>query len=93
MGGIMHSQQLDGYSSRRGGWFGYLNFGKSFVRNDMQIVQMPGDWPPLPMTEVAIVGEKPEFAELVQALIAFLTESVAANVTQFPISRVQAHAG
>jgi DNA-binding transcriptional LysR family regulator len=87
------ASSLMGIQAAVAGGLGISILGKSFVRNDMQIVQMPGDWPPLPMTEVAIVGEKPEFAELVQALIAFLTESVAANVTQFPISRVQAHAG
>jgi DNA-binding transcriptional LysR family regulator len=86
------ASSLMGVQAAVAGGLGISILGKSFVRNDMQVVQMPADWPPLPMTEVVIIGEKPEFAELVQALIAFLTESVAANVTQFPTSRVQAHA-
>ena len=50
-------------------------------------------WPTLPSTEVVIIGEKPEFADLVQALVMFLTENRPANVTPFPGPRAHAHVG
>lgn len=87
------ASSLMGVQAAVAGGLGISILGKSFVRNDMQVVQPPSDWPQLPVNEVTIIGEKPEFAELVQALIAFLTESVGPNVTQFPLARLQVHAG
>ena len=75
------------------GGLGVSILGKSFVKSDMRVLDMPGDWPALPSTEVVIIGEKPEFADLVQALVAFLTENRPTNVTQFPSARAHAHSG
>jgi DNA-binding transcriptional LysR family regulator len=84
------ASSLMGIQAAVGGGLGVSILGKSFVKNDMRILDMPEDWPALPSTEVVIIGEKPEFADLVQALVMFLTESRSANVTQFPAIRAHA---
>jgi hypothetical protein len=38
---------------------------------------MPAGWPPLPMIEITVIGEKAEHADLVQALTIFLAERLA----------------
>jgi len=87
------TSSLMGVQAAVAGGLGVSVLGKSFVKSDMRVLDMPGDWPALPSTEVVIIGEKPEFADLVQALVAFLTENRPTNVTQFPGARVHAHSG
>lgn len=85
------ASSLMGIQAAVGGGLGISVLGKSFVKSDMRVLEMPEDWPALPSTEVVIVGEKPEIADLVQSLVVFLTENRGANVTQFPSHRLHAH--
>ncbi|MES2255404.1 MAG: LysR substrate-binding domain-containing protein [Pseudomonadota bacterium] len=87
------ASSLMGVQAAVGGGLGISILGRSFVKNDMRVLDMPEDWPDLPSTEVVIIGEKPEFADLVQALVMFLTENRPANVTPFPGTRAHAHVG
>jgi len=71
------ASSLMGVQAAVAGGLGISILGKSFVRDDMRIIQMPSGWPPLPMIEITVIGEKAEHADLVQALTAFLGESLA----------------
>ena len=61
------------------GGLGVTVLGRSFVQQGMQILRAPEHWPPLPMTEIVVIGEGSKEAQLVQPLVAFLTESLAGS--------------
>jgi hypothetical protein len=63
------------------GGLGITVLGKSFVWEGMQILRVPENWPPLPMTEIVAIGESSKAAQLLEPLVAFLTESLAASET------------
>ncbi len=84
------ASSLMGVQAAVAGGLGVSILGRSFVKNDMRILEMPEDWPALPSTEVVIIGEKPELSDLVQALVTFLTEHRSTNVMQFPAIRAHA---
>jgi DNA-binding transcriptional LysR family regulator len=71
------ASSLMGVQAAVAGGLGISILGKSFVRGDMRMMQMPHGWPPLPKIEITVIGEKPEHADPVQALTAFLAESLA----------------
>jgi len=71
------ASSLMGVQAAVAGGLGISILGKSFVRDDMRAIQMPAGWPPLPMIEITVIGEKPEHADPVHALTAFLAESLA----------------
>ena len=85
------ASSLMGVQAAIAGGLGVSILGRSFVRDDMQVLGTPASWPLLPMTEIAIIGEKPEYADLVQALVSFLTESIQSNVAQLPLPKRRAH--
>ncbi|WP_340117875.1 LysR substrate-binding domain-containing protein [Pelagibius sp. 7325] len=55
--------------------------GRSFVQEGLQVVQVPADWPSLPMTEIVLIGEDTAEAEIVKPLVAYLMDSLAASQT------------
>jgi DNA-binding transcriptional LysR family regulator len=85
------TSSLMGVQAAVAGELGISILGMSFVKNDMRVLDMPDDWPRLPSTEVVIIGEKPQYADLVQALVTFLTENRSSNIKPFPPHRSHAH--
>jgi DNA-binding transcriptional LysR family regulator len=61
------------------GGLGVTILGRSFVQENMQILHAPEHWPPLPMTEITVIGEESNSADLVQPLVSFLTESLGSS--------------
>jgi DNA-binding transcriptional LysR family regulator len=66
------------------GGLGVTVLGRSFVQDDMQILRAPEHWPPLPMTEITVIGEDSKAADLVQPLVTFLTGCLSSGQTQTP---------
>lgn len=56
--------------------------GRSFVQDGMQVLQSPEHWPPLPMTEIVLLGEETAQSDLVRPLLSYLTESLSASKAQ-----------
>jgi DNA-binding transcriptional LysR family regulator len=73
------ASSLMGVQAAVAGGLGISILGKSFIRDDMRAAKMPAGWPPLPMIEITVIGERPEQADLVQALTSFLGESLATD--------------
>jgi hypothetical protein len=51
--------------------------GRSFVQDGLKVLTTRGNWPPLPMTEIVLLGEDHAQAHLAKPLVSFLTESLA----------------
>jgi hypothetical protein len=47
----------------------------------MQIIDVPRHWPPLPMTEIVVLGDDTAEKSLVQPLLEFLIEGMRLPVT------------
>jgi DNA-binding transcriptional LysR family regulator len=73
------ASSLMGVQAAVAGGLGVTVLGRSFVQQGMQILSAPEHWPPLPMTEIVVIGEGSKEAQLVQPLVAFLTESLAGS--------------
>ncbi len=76
---VCTASSLMGVQAAVAGGLGITVLGKSFVREGMQILRVPENWPPLPMTEIVAIGESSKAAQLLEPLVAFLTESLAAS--------------
>ena len=76
---VCTASSLMGVQAAVAGGLGITILGRSFIRETMQILQAPDYWPPLPMTEITVIGEDSEAADLVQPLVSFLTESLSAG--------------
>ncbi|MCS0495152.1 LysR substrate-binding domain-containing protein [Ancylobacter sp. MQZ15Z-1] len=61
------------------GGLGVTVLGRSFVQEGMQVLEPSDDWPPLPMTEIVVIGDEGDGAGLVRPLLSFLTESLSAS--------------
>ena len=70
------ASSLMGVQAAVAGGLGVTVLGRSFVQEGMQILTAPEHWPPLPMTEVVILGEDSKVADLVGPFVTFLTESL-----------------
>jgi DNA-binding transcriptional LysR family regulator len=73
------ASSLQGVQAAVAGGLGVTVLGRSFVRDGMQVLQPPASWPALPMTEITVLGEEGEVADLVRPLVGFLTESLSGN--------------
>lgn len=73
------ASSLMGVQAAVAGGLGVTVLGRSFVQQGMQILRAPERWPPLPMTEIVVIGEGSKEAQLVQPLVAFLTASLAGS--------------
>jgi DNA-binding transcriptional LysR family regulator len=73
---VCTASSLMGVQAAVAGGLGVTVLGRSFVQDGMQILEAPEHWPPLPMTEITVIGEEGEAGALVAPLVAFLTESL-----------------
>jgi DNA-binding transcriptional LysR family regulator len=73
------ASSLMGVQAAVAGGLGVTILGRSFVQENMQILHAPEHWPPLPMTEITVIGEESNSADLVQPLVSFLTESLGSS--------------
>ncbi|MBP0495118.1 LysR substrate-binding domain-containing protein [Pararoseomonas indoligenes] len=74
---VCTASSLMGVQAAVAGGLGMTVLGRSFVQPGMQILRAPEHWPPLPMTEITVLGEEGEVGELLRPLVGFLTESLA----------------
>jgi DNA-binding transcriptional LysR family regulator len=74
---VCTASSLMGVQAAVAGGLGVTVLGRSFVQPGMQILRAPEHWPPLPMTEITVLGEEGEAGELLRPLVGFLTESLA----------------
>jgi DNA-binding transcriptional LysR family regulator len=76
------ASSLQGVQAAVAGGLGVTVLGRSFVREGMQVLQAPRHWPDLPMTEITVIGEEGEAADLVRPLVGFLIESLSGHPTR-----------
>lgn len=69
---------LMGVQAAVAGGLGITILGRSFIQDGMQILQVPGHWPALPLTEIVVIGEETADRGLVQPLLSFLAEGMRA---------------
>jgi DNA-binding transcriptional LysR family regulator len=67
---------LMGVQAAVAGGLGITLLGRSFVQEGMQIIDTPTHWPPLPMTEIVVLGDDTAEKSLVQPLLEFLIEGM-----------------
>jgi DNA-binding transcriptional LysR family regulator len=85
------ASNLMGLQAAVAGGLGVTVLGKSFLRDGMKILPTSAQWPALPVSEVAVIGEDPALQPVVGPLVALfvdaLTEgtSVASNPAPGPI--------
>ncbi len=72
------ASSLIGVQAAVSGGLGVTVLGRSFIQHGMQVLRMPDTWPPLPMTEITLVGEDAAKKPLTQPLVTFLLESLKA---------------
>jgi DNA-binding transcriptional LysR family regulator len=74
---VCTASSLMGVQAAVAGGLGVTVLGRSFVQGGMRILQAPRHWPALPMTEITVSGEDGAAADLLQALVGFVTDSLA----------------
>jgi DNA-binding transcriptional LysR family regulator len=67
---------LMGVQAAVAGGLGITLLGRSFVQEGMQIIDVPKHWPPLPTTEIVVLGDDTAEKSLVQPLLDFLVEGM-----------------
>jgi DNA-binding transcriptional LysR family regulator len=67
---------LMGVQAAVAGGLGITALGRSFIQDGMQILQTPTHWPPLPMTEIVVIGDETAERSLVQPLLKFLVDGM-----------------
>jgi DNA-binding transcriptional LysR family regulator len=67
---------LMGVQAAVAGGLGITALGRSFIHDGMQILQTPTYWPPLPMTEIVVIGDETAERSLVQPLLKFLVDGM-----------------
>jgi DNA-binding transcriptional LysR family regulator len=70
---------LMGVQAAVAGGLGITLLGRSFIQDGMQMLQVPADWPPLPMIEIVVLGDDRAEKALVQPLLNFLVEGLQAR--------------
>jgi len=50
--------------------------GRSFIQEGMQTLNVPDSWPPLPMTEIVVLGDDTAEKALAQPLLKFLVDGM-----------------
>ncbi|WP_441228109.1 LysR substrate-binding domain-containing protein [Tardiphaga sp. 20_F10_N6_6] len=69
---------LMGVQAAVAGGLGITLLGRSFIQDGMQILDVPEHWPPLPMTEIVVLGDDTAEKSLIQPLLEFLVEGMRA---------------
>ncbi len=67
---------LAGVQAAVAGGLGITLLGRSFIQEGMQILRTPDHWPPLPMTEIVVIGDEAGDSRLIEPLVAFLLEGL-----------------
>jgi DNA-binding transcriptional LysR family regulator len=67
---------LAGVQAAVAGGLGITLLGRSFIQEGMQVLQTPDHWPPLPMTEVVVIGDDAGNKQLIEPLVTFLLEGL-----------------
>lgn len=63
------------------GGLGISLLGQSFIKSNMKILRVPDHWPPLPKTEIVVLGQDNARRDLAQPLIQFLIDGMKAPAT------------
>jgi DNA-binding transcriptional LysR family regulator len=71
------ASSLMGVQAAVAGGLGVTVLGRSFMQPGLRILSSSEGWPPLPMTEIVLLGEDRAQAHLARPLVSFLTESLA----------------
>lgn len=71
------ASSLAGVQAAVRGGLGVTVLGRSFIGPGLKTMQPPEDWPVLPMTEIVVLGEERDTAELTRPLVSFLTDGLA----------------
>ena len=58
------------------GGLGITVLGRSFIQEGMQTLNVPDSWPPLPMTEIVVLGDDTAEKALAQPLLKFLVDGM-----------------
>ena len=70
------ASSLAGVQSAVAGGLGVSLLGQSFIQDGLQILNLPEQWPRLPMTEVVVIENENADRGVATALISFLLESL-----------------
>lgn len=70
------ASNLMGVQAAVAGGLGITALGTSFLQEGMRIVEPCEKLPPLPSTEVAVIGDEPRTQHLIQPLVSLLTEGL-----------------
>jgi DNA-binding transcriptional LysR family regulator len=71
------ASSLMGIQAAVAGGLGVTVLGRSFVQDGLKVLTVREGWPPLPTTEIVLLGEDRVQAHLVKPLVSFLTECLA----------------
>jgi DNA-binding transcriptional LysR family regulator len=71
------ASSLIGVQAAVAGGLGVTVLGRSFVQEGLKVLDVRDHWPPLPMTEIVLLGENRAQNHLANPLVSFLTESLA----------------
>lgn len=71
------ASSLMGIQAAVAGGLGVTVLGRSFVQDGLKVLGAHAHWPPLPMTEIVLLGEDRTQAHLAKPLVGFLTECLA----------------
>jgi DNA-binding transcriptional LysR family regulator len=69
---VCTSSSLTGLQAAVAGGMGVTVLGKSFERAGLKVLRPDEQWPPLPTTEIVVIGEDSTAASVVQPLISYL---------------------
>jgi hypothetical protein len=61
---------------------GITLLGRSFLQPGLRVLATSEGWPPLPMTEIVLLGEERAQNHIAKALVSFLTESLTRSTLQ-----------
>jgi DNA-binding transcriptional LysR family regulator len=76
------ASSLTGVQAAVAGGLGITLLGHSFLQPGLRILAASEGWPPLPMTEIVLLGEDRAQDHLAKALVSFLTESLTRSTLQ-----------
>ncbi len=76
------ASSLMGVQAAVEGGLGVTVLGRSFVQDGMQVLQSPEHWPPLPMTEIVLLGEETRAIRPRAASSLYLTENLSMSKAQ-----------
>ncbi|CAM5766188.1 transcriptional regulator [Labrys miyagiensis] len=76
------ASSLMGVQAAVAGGLGVTVLGRSFLQPGLRVLAIGEDWPPLPMTEIVLLGEERAKDHLARALVSFLMESLTRSTLQ-----------